>query len=87
MLVFLQPVGPAGDHQPCCLQLVHPLNGGHLPLTVVHTYIVCILLPAGTIPAAQLAVDRINNDSSILPNYYLQLQTGLDSMVGILCSW
>ena len=56
-------------------------------MTVVHTYIVCIyLLPAGTIPAAQLAVDRINNDSSILSNYYLQLKTGLDSMVGILCS-
>ena len=39
---------------------------------------------AGTIPAAQLAVDRINNDSSILPSYYLQLETANDSMVGIV---
>ena len=39
------------------------------------------LMLAGTIPAAQLAVDRINNDSSILPNHYLQLQTANDSMV------
>ena len=39
---------------------------------------------AGTIPAAQLAVDRINNDSSILPNYYLRLETANDSMVGIV---
>ena len=38
----------------------------------------------GTIPAAQLAVDRINNDSSILPIYYLQLETANDSMVGIV---
>ena len=39
---------------------------------------------AGTIPAAQLAVDRINNDSSILPNYYLRLETANDSMVSIV---
>ena len=39
---------------------------------------------AGTIPAAQLAVDRINNDSSILPNYYLRLETANDSMVSII---
>ena len=38
-------------------------------------------MPAGTIPAAQLAVDRINNDSSILPNHYLRLQIANDSMV------
>ena len=50
--------------------------------TNVCTY--AYLLPAGTIPAAQLAVDRINNDSSILPNHYLRLQTGLDSMVSII---
>ena len=42
------------------------------------------LMHAGTIPAAQLAVDRINNDSSILPSYYLQLETANDSMVGIV---
>ena len=39
---------------------------------------------AGTIPAAQLAVDRINNNSSILPNHYLQLATANDSMVSFL---
>ena len=42
------------------------------------------LMHTGTIPAAQLAVDRINNESSILPNYYLQLETANDSMVGIV---
>ena len=56
-------------------------------VTGVFVWCACVcahLTPAGTIPAAQLAVDRINNDSSILPNHYLQLQLGLDSKVGIL---
>ena len=39
---------------------------------------------AGTIPAAQLAVNRINNNRSILPNHYLQLATANDSMVSFL---
>ena len=40
-----------------------------------------------TIPAAQLAVDRINNDSRILKDYYLQLLTGFDTKVGIPPDW
>ena len=47
---------------------------------------VCLFIrtSVGTIPAAQLAVDKINNDSSILPSYYLQLEIANDSMVGIV---
>ena len=39
---------------------------------------------AGAIPAVDLALEQINNDSSILPNYTLQYTDILDSNVSYL---
>ena len=50
-----------------------------IPIFIIST----LCMHTVTIPAAQLAVDRINNDSRILKDYYLQLLTGFDTKVGI----
>ena len=69
-----------------------PKVGSYCPVAAVNgCSLFCALLlylvHTGTVPAAQLAVDRINNDSRILPEYYLQLQAGYDSKVSMPPLW
>ena len=40
---------------------------------------------AGAIPAVDLALEQINNSSSILPNYTLEYTNILDSNVSSIC--